>query len=170
MDTEIATARLTLRRARPEDLDAIHELVSDLLVVEYTASWPHPAERAFTAERARPVDPARGMAGPVWLGGEIIGLMGLIDADFGYMFARTHWGQGYATEIGAALIAHGWARYDWPRIEAGVFEGNPASARVLDKLGFAHVGDDTHACRAQGRDLPLAVYHLARPAGRRPAR
>lgn len=162
METELVTARLRLRRARPEDLDAIHSLVSDLEVVRHTASWPYPADRAYTARRAEPVDPALGMAGPVLLDGEIIGLMGLIEADMGYMFAGAHWGKGYATEIGRALIDHSFARYDWPRIEAGVFSGNPASARVLEKLGFTYVGDDTHPCAAEGRIRPLSVYHLAR--------
>ena len=163
METELATERLTMRRARPEDLDAIHAVVSDFDVARHTANWPHPADRAYTSKRAEPVDPAIGMAGPVLLGGEIIGLMGLIAGDLGYMFARAYWGRGYATEIGRALIAHAWASYDWPRIEAGVFEGNPASERVLKKLGFAPVGDDQHWCAAEGRDRPLRVFHLPRP-------
>jgi RimJ/RimL family protein N-acetyltransferase len=163
MDTELKTARLTMRRARPEDLDGIHALFSDFEVVRHTASWPWPADPAYTATRAQPYDPAKGMAGPVLLGGEIIGVAGVTEGELGYMFAMAHWAQGYATEISRALIAHAFDTYDWPRIEAGVFDGNPASARVLEKLGFVHVGDDSLMCAAAGQERPLKLFHLARP-------
>jgi RimJ/RimL family protein N-acetyltransferase len=162
MQVELVTERLTMRRARPEDLDAIHAVFSDFEVVRHTASWPWPADRAFAAMRAAPYDPDHGMVGPVLRDGEIIGMAGVTDGEIGYTFARAHWGQGYATEIGRALLGHCFARYDWPEISAGVFAGNPASARVLEKLGFAHVGDDSQFCAAEDRVRPLACYALTR--------
>lgn len=167
MDTEITTARLTLRRARAEDLDGLHALGSDWELVRQTATWPWPANRAFTATRAQPIDPEIGLAGPVFAGREIVGMMGVTasgeGAELGYMFARAHWGQGYATEIAGAVIAHAWQVYDWPWIAADVFTANPASARVLEKLGFVERAAGLGACAARGGSFPTRSFRLLRP-------
>lgn len=163
METEIITERLRMRRARGADLDAMHALMGDFEVVRQTASWPWPPDREFTRSRCEPVDPARGMAGPVLADGEMIGIMGLIEGELGYMLARDHWGRGYATEMGRALIVHGWARYDWPDIRADVFQGNPASGRVLEKLGFMEGAPGVGDCAARGGRFPTRTFRLARP-------
>lgn len=168
MDSEIITERLRLRRSQPEDLDAIHALASDYEVVKQTATWPWPPDRAFTASRAKPMPAEDGMAGVVFAGTELVGMIGLHavpdGAELGYMFARTQWGKGYATEIGRALLAHGWARYDWPEVRARVLIGNPGSERVLAKLGFVETGMTTGASAAQGEtELPMRSFRLRRP-------
>ena len=84
-------------------------------------------------------------------------------AEIGYMFVRAHWGRGFATEIGRALLAHAWARYDWPEIHAGVLTANPASARVLLKLGFEEGAPSTGPSAAQGGEFPTRTFRLARP-------
>lgn len=167
MDTEIVTERLTLRRTRLEDLDALHALASDFEVVKQTSTWPWPPDRTFTATRAVPMAPEIGMGGPVFAGDELVGMMGVSVADgtpgLGYMFARAHWGRGFATEMGQALIAHCWARYDWPEITAAVLSGNPASARVLLKLGFGEGPAGTGPSAAQGGVFETRTFRLARP-------
>ncbi|WP_421704273.1 GNAT family N-acetyltransferase [Aliiroseovarius sp.] len=164
MDTELRTDRLLLRRARPSDLDALHAMVSDYDVVSQTASWPWPADRTFTATRCEPMDPARGLSGPVFLGEKLVGMMGLHDdGELGYMFARAHWGKGFATEMGRAVITHGFANYDWPELKACVFTGNPGSARVLEKLGFVETGPCEGACKARGGVFPTRTFTLKRP-------
>lgn len=166
METEIVTARLRLRRARPEDLDALHALVSDWEVVKQTATWPWPPDRAFTETRAQPMPAGRGIGGPVFADGELVGMVGVNATDtcpqLGYMFARAQWGRGFASEIGRALIAHAFATYDWPSIGAGVFEENPASVRVLVKLGFDETGRCAGPSLAQGRALPMRIFRLER--------
>ncbi len=170
MDTEICTERLVMRRARAEDYDAIHALVDDFDVVKMTGSWPFPPDPDLIARRSEPSDAALGMVGPVFLAGELIGIVGANSAapeasagELGYMFARAHWGRGYATEIGRALIAHVWQRYAWEMITACVFDDNPASGRVLEKLGFAQTGHCTAYCTARAAELPTLTYRLDRP-------
>jgi len=60
---------------------------------------------------------------------------------FGYWYAPGAWGRGYATEAGHALINALRAR-GVTQLKAGYFSHNPASRRVLEKLGFALTGDD----------------------------
>ena len=164
MQTVIRSARLWMRRGQPADLEGYHALVSDFQLVQMTASWPWPPDRSFTARRATAIDPARGMGGPVFRGQTMVGMMAVIDGALGYAIARAHWGQGYATEIGRALIAHVWQRYHWDEITADVLSDNPASARVLEKLGFEEQGPTTCKSVARGPgDFPARAFRLARP-------
>lgn len=166
--TLLTTERLTMRRCQPSDYDALFALVSDIEVVRMTATWPHPADPDLTRERCTPFDPAHGMVGVVLLGETLIGSMGLAkkpdeDPQLGYMFARPFWGNGFATEMGRALIDHCWATYDWPIIRADAFADNPASAHVLKKLGFEELeGSMAHSVARDGC-APLRVFQLLRP-------
>ena len=161
---DIRTDRLRWRLPRPDDFDAYLQLVSDFEVVKWTASWPHPPDPELVRQRCTPVSPERGFAGLIWRGRELVGAMGLIDGEIGFAFARTHWNKGFATEMGRAMIARAFLRHDWEAIEAGVFEGNGASRRVLEKLGFVATGQGQHECVAQGRSLPIGHFRLSRTA------
>ncbi|MEE2565650.1 GNAT family N-acetyltransferase [Hyphobacterium marinum] len=63
------------------------------------------------------------------------------DWEIGYWIGRPFWGKGYATEAGTGLME--WARESLgaERFVARHFEDNPASGKVLEKLGFAYTGD-----------------------------
>ncbi|GGL08799.1 GNAT family N-acetyltransferase [Deinococcus radiotolerans] len=60
--------------------------------------------------------------------------------EIGYGFNPAVWGQGLATEGVGALVAHLHAQPDVYAVTAETAVGNPASARVLMKLGFRQVG------------------------------
>lgn len=159
----LATKRLTLRRARPDDLDQLHALVSDFDVVGTTGTWPWPPDRAFTATRCAPGDAATGLSGPMFLGDRMIGSMACHDGDLGYLIARPFWGQGYASEMARALVAHVFATYDWCELRAYVYDANPASARVLQKLGFTVTEHCDLPNAARGASLPGQRFILPRP-------
>jgi len=166
---EIRTTRLVLRPARPADAPALHAILSDWDVAKMTATWPWPPDPEASARRSVPFDPAKGLAGHIFLGDEMIGAMAVKPSGgrpmLGYNIARAHWGRGYATEMGAALIAACWRLYDWPEIGATVFEENPASMRVLAKLGFAEYERGFGASLARGPgEWPVRRFRLARPA------
>ena len=61
-------------------------------------------------------------------------------AEVGFDLAEPYWGQGYATEVVRAIVKFGLERFHLNRIEADVIEGNSASMRVLEKIGFRHEG------------------------------
>lgn len=161
--TRIVTARLHIRSARPKDLEAFHALVSDFEVAKMTASFPYPADRAFTRTRCVPVEAEKGLHGLLWAGSDCIGSVGCIEGELGYMLARPHWGKGYATEAARAICAAAFATYDWPEIRAAHWADNAASGRVLDKLGFQRTGTETKLCRARGTELTGITYRLPRP-------
>lgn len=166
---EIVTARLTWRPPAPEDVDALHALWSIWDVARMSAALPWPPDRAEAEARCRgPLDPAAGLVGHVFAGATLIGTCSVRETDkgpmLGYLLAPATWGRGYATEIAAALLAEAWARHDWPWIRATVFEDNPASMRVVDKLGFTLVerGEGTSRARGGG-PIPVRRYRLWRP-------
>ena len=144
--------RLFLRPAFPEDGEAILAGIGDEGVVRNLASapWPYGLDdaRAFAA---RPQD-QRLPHFLVTLPGEgVIGSAGLGQHDgqveLGYWIARGHWGQGYATEAGRAVLRIA-RTIGHRRLVAGHFVDNPASGRVLRKLGFQPTGRivQRHSC------------------------
>lgn len=139
------TTRLFLRPAWPEDWEAVLGGIADEGVVRNLARapWPYGPDEA-RAFAAKAQDPCR----PHFLvvesaSGRVVGSAGLGDhhgeAEVGYWIARPYWGRGYATEAAggvlevARLLGH-------RRVNAGHFVDNPASGRVLRKLGFVPTG------------------------------
>jgi len=79
-------------------------------------------------------------------------------AELGYRYCRDAWGQGYATEAAAAVIAETFRKTEMDRVLAIVHPANSASIRVLEKIGFVCIG--TRFSRAS--DTALPVYALDR--------
>mgnify|MGYP001030107294 CR=1 FL=1 len=57
-------------------------------------------------------------------------------AEIGYWLAEQFWGKGIVTGAVRALVPVAFNRIGVVRIQAGIFSGNPASMRVLEKCGF----------------------------------
>lgn len=80
----------------------------------------------------------------------VIGDCGVLPIDWegpgfelAYRLAPAVWGRGYATEAGAAALAHAWRTTSLDEIEAVTDMGNDASQRVLAKLNFEDLGTTT---------------------------
>lgn len=58
------------------------------------------------------------------------------DAELGYWLRRSEWGQGWATTAVRLACGFGFRTMRLHRIEALVLDGNAASSRVLEKVGF----------------------------------
>ncbi|MCP3915886.1 MAG: GNAT family N-acetyltransferase [bacterium] len=62
------------------------------------------------------------------------------DIEIGWHLARCHWGNGYATEAGRALLEKGFIELDLPILHAVVEEPNAASHVVARRLGMNDEG------------------------------
>jgi len=77
--------------------------------------------------------------------GEPVGMAGLVkrdsleDVDIGYALLERHWGQGYALEAAAAVLAHALKVLELPRVVAITEPANEASQALLRKLGLRYV-------------------------------
>jgi RimJ/RimL family protein N-acetyltransferase len=143
------TERLLLRPGWAQDAPALHAGICDEGIVRNLASapWPYtPADaEAFLATERDPCEPALLILRRTNGAPELVGTIGVGrrpdgELEFGYWIARRHWGRGYATEAGEALIANARDSLRVRKLNAGHFLDNPASGRVLEKLGFRSTG------------------------------
>ncbi|HSP72849.1 MAG TPA: GNAT family N-acetyltransferase [Gaiellaceae bacterium] len=74
--------------------------------------------------------------------------------------------RGLGTEMRAAVLELAFAGLGTRAATSGAFEDNPRSARVSEKLGYAEVGEATHAPR--GAPVRERLFRLERSAWRSP--
>jgi RimJ/RimL family protein N-acetyltransferase len=153
------TARLRLRPPVEPDANAIISIAGDWEVARRLGRMPHPytdADARFFFNHVLPNE-------PTWVilwreTGRLIGMIGLApasdgrSAELGYYIARDHWGRGIATEAGLAIIRIGLEPFGFLKLTSAYHADNPASGRVLAKLGFTIVGTSSRPCLAEGRD------------------
>ena len=79
-------------------------------------------------------------------------------AEIGYWLGEPYWGQGIATGAVRALTEFAFHTFDLARIEARVYENNPASARVLEKAGYLCEGRLRKSVTKDGRTMDHFLY------------
>ena len=163
------TPRLLLRPGFPEDAPALATAIADKAVVMNLAvvPWPYGMRdaEAFLASPRDPVLPLllifeRGAGGPELVGACGLGRRPSGSVELGYWIAKSRWGRGYATEACTALVD--LARtLGLTSLEGSHFIDNPASARVLEKLGFEPLGivAPRMSC-ARGKEVPARLMRL----------
>jgi ribosomal-protein-alanine N-acetyltransferase len=77
---------------------------------------------------------------------------------FGYWLGEPYWGQGIVTAAGRALIDYLKQDGRFARLEAPVFEWNPASMRVLEKLGFERLAVLRKSVTKDGQLIDSVLY------------
>ena len=76
-------------------------------------------------------------------------------AEIGYWLGEPFWGRGIATEALRAMTRYALSRFELHRLSAHVFEGNAASARVLEKAGYVLEGRLRQSAFKWGRTLDV---------------
>jgi [ribosomal protein S5]-alanine N-acetyltransferase len=84
-------------------------------------------------------------------------------AELGYWLAEPLWGRGIVTEAVCAVTDYAFATFDLCRLQAHVFEWNPASMRVLEKAGYTLESRARLAVTKEGRTIDRLEYVLIRP-------
>ena len=69
---------------------------------------------------------------------------------------------GYATEAARAVIAYAFETDRFDYLTVGHFRNNPASARVIAKLGFEAYSEELRDCAARGSRARCLTYRLYR--------
>lgn len=143
----LLTRRMELRSFCMEDLDDFHALCSQKEVM-----IPAGFSVTTSMEESRETLEQYSKCSTMWAvcrqdNGKLIGLA-YLDGDplrslsmnearmIGYLFSKECWGKGLATELGEELLRYGFEELGLLVISAGYFSTNPASGRVLQKLGF----------------------------------
>lgn len=79
-------------------------------------------------------------------------------AEIGYWLGEEFWGRGVMTEVVSAFADHCFKEFSLHRIFAKAFSNNPASARVLEKAGFAFEGRLRSNVIKEGKILDSLLY------------
>jgi RimJ/RimL family protein N-acetyltransferase len=141
------TERLLLRPSWPEDAAELHQAIADEGIVRNLARapWPYTADdaAAFAALEHDPRFPNFLLMLRTDNAPRLVGSCGLGErdgeAELGYWIARPYWGLGFASEASRAVVNIAKA-IGHRKLVSGHFVDNPASGRVLRKLGFRNTG------------------------------
>lgn len=82
--------------------------------------------------------------------GELVGSIGLVifekhhSGELGYWIGKPYWNNGYCTEASLAILDYGFETRKLHRIHAKCYVRNPASGRVMQKIGMQHEGTLRH--------------------------
>ncbi|KAB2916079.1 MAG: GNAT family N-acetyltransferase [Hyphomicrobiaceae bacterium] len=163
--SKLETERLSLRPFRRTDAPAFTRLAGDWAVASMTSDIPFPF---VESQAAGWLEPARGeVRFAIEREGRLIGGVGYYRrasgvAELGFWLGRAWWGRGYATEAAEAVVRRGLRDRSLPGFSSAHFIDNPASGRVLAKLGFEPTGRGLIACEARGCDVEVVTYRLDR--------
>lgn len=168
----LKTEHLTLRPFIPDDAFDVERFAGMREIADTTLSIPHPYPHGAAAEWILTHAPSWESGSTATFAivetstGRLVGVTSLMinrehrRAELGYWIAFDRWNQGYATESNQRLIEFGFEVLGLHRIEARHFLRNPASGRVMQKLGMRHEGVERDWAVKGDRYESLAVYSI----------
>jgi len=161
-----------LRPWRESDLDALVLLNDDPEIERNTSSitLPYTREKGLEAleKFARMAADGTGVVRAWCVAGsdEPVGGVALMlnakdnNAELGYSTRRDHRGGGYTTEACAAMLEWGFGDLGLHRVFARHFTWNPASERIMDKLGMVFEGVQREHGRKGERYIDLCCHAI----------
>jgi RimJ/RimL family protein N-acetyltransferase len=170
---QLETDRLLLRELRLEDAPTVQRLAGDERIAR-TTFVPHPYEDGMAEEwiRSQARDYRDGKLvnfGVIQMAeGGLVGSIGLVlqarhrRAELGYWIGVPYWGRGYCTEAARAVVRWAFRELDLHRITAPHFRSNPASGRVLEKIGMRREGHLREHYLRDGRFEDSVVWGILR--------
>ncbi|MCP4271249.1 MAG: GNAT family N-acetyltransferase [Gammaproteobacteria bacterium] len=153
MNTQtLTTQRLKLRRFTPNDIEPLHQILLDPVLLRYFPKSPHSllrercetmvmkqiqhwADYGYGRWALEPITEAKLIG---WCG-----LQYLTDTDeieVGYLLDKAYWGQGLITEAAQFSIQYGFETLDIKELIGITHPDNTASQRVLEKIGLQFTG------------------------------
>jgi RimJ/RimL family protein N-acetyltransferase len=147
----LKTERLVLRPFVFEDAVRVQALAGEAVVAKNTLNLPHPypdgMAQQWIASHALEYFRAEGLTLAITLrSSELIGAIGLVidkvnlRGELGYWIGVEQWNRGYCTEAAQAMVTYGFETLKLHRILACHFVENPASGRVMQKVGLTKEG------------------------------
>ena len=169
----LRTGRLTLRPLVPDDAPVVQRLAGEKDIASTTRLIPHPyppgaAEQWIGTlpelyQRAEAINWGIALdSGPIL--GTIRLVLNAVDnhAEMGYWVGKPFWNNGYCTEAARAVTTYGFDVLSLERIFANYLARNPASGRVLTKLGMQQEGLLRRHRRKFGRYEDLIVCGITK--------
>jgi ribosomal-protein-alanine N-acetyltransferase len=170
--TSLQTERLTLRPYALSDIPALVPLIGAREVAATTLRIAHPYAESDARDFIARAQDSLLSGDELRLGiflrekGALCGGVGLrierehCRAELGYWIGVPYWGNGYATEASKSIAKYGFETLGLHRIFASHVTHNPASGRVLRKIGMRHEGCQRAHTLKWGEFLDLELYGM----------
>lgn len=168
----LRTERLYLRPFTLDDAPRVRELAGDARVADTTLHIPHPYGEGMAETFIRSIPAALAEHRLIWaVADPAEGVVGAIElrvepsnerAEMGYWIGVPFHGRGYATEAAAAVCDHAFNTLGLRRVYAHYMVRNPASGRVLTKVGMRREGVLREHVVARGRVEDLVICGVLR--------
>ncbi|MGN7756225.1 GNAT family N-acetyltransferase [Chryseobacterium sp. 22532] len=166
----IETERLILSQLKEEDLPFVTEYLQDKIFSDVTSNIPYP----YTGEHAKfwmkmSRESFENNTGYTFAvrnkEGQILGAIGLHDrdddkAELGYWMGKPFWNKGYITEAATALIDFGFNELQINKIYATYFLDNPASGRIMEKIGMEKEALLKQHLKKDGKYIDVMMYSI----------
>lgn len=169
----LETERLVLRSFTLADAPEVQRLAGDRDIASTTLSIPHPylpgmAEQWIQSHHESYQNGHTiNFAIVLHPGAPLIGSIGLHNihpancrAELGYWIGKPYWNHGYCTEAARAVLQYAFGVLGLNRIFATHVLRNPASGRVMQKLGMSCEGRLRQHVEKWGRFEDLKVYGI----------
>jgi ribosomal-protein-alanine N-acetyltransferase len=170
----LTTDRLILRPFRVADAPDVQRLAGEYEVAYNTLTIPHPypegAAEEWIALSAAQFEEGKQVNFAIELreSGALVGSIGLVltrqhdRGEIGYWVAPEHWNRGYASEAAQAIVDYGFEELALNRIDAGHFDRNPSSGRVMEKVGMLREGHLRQAIKKWDLYVDIVFYAILR--------
>lgn len=168
----LESERLILRPFSLSDALSVQRLAGDRAIADTTLNVPHPYEDGM-AESWISTHRAGLEAGELAAfairrktDNELIGAISLRinpsfqRAELGYWIGRLYWGSGYCTEAAKLVLRYGFKELKLHKVHASYMLRNPASGRVLEKVGMLQEGIVRQHTKKWGRFEDLVLCGL----------
>jgi len=168
----LTTDRLILRKFEETDASIVKMLAGDYEIAKMTLNIPHPYEiqmaESWIATHQQEYDDDMGvvfaMVNPEY--DDLVGAIGLTitqrfnRAELGYWVGKAHWGRGYATEASLEILKYAFEELKINKITATHMTRNPASGRVIKKIGMEYEGLLRQHALKWDQFLDIAAYGI----------
>lgn len=146
---QLSTDRLYLRNCIVEDVHALKEAINDYLIADMmndSIPFPYNLNHAQQWIKRHKNDSLESSSISLivfkknhqLIGSASIHILEPGKGRLSYWIKRSQWGKGYATEAGRCFLNFAFKSMKLHKVEAEHYERNPASGRVLNKLGFTY--------------------------------
>lgn len=166
--------RLVLRPFELSDAPRVKLLAGDRDVAKTTQALAHPYEDGMAENwiesHQQDFEKGEQVAFAITLkdNGELIGAIGLglkLDHEYaalGYWIGKPYWNRGYCTEAATGVLRYAFIELRLNRVHAHHFSNNPASGRVMQKIGMRHEGRLRQHVKKWGEFLDVEAYGILR--------
>ena len=170
----LATKRLILRPFTLADAPEVQKLAGSFEIADTTLNLPHPypdgAAESWISAHQKTWELGSGLTLAITMKdtGQLIGAIGLTinkdhhRAEMGYWVAVPFWGKGFCTEAARAMLGHGFSELKLNRIYATHLTRNPASGKVMQKIGMKYEGCLRQHVKKWNKFEDLAYYGMLR--------